>query len=408
MGRSPCCDKVGLKKGPWTPEEDQKLLAYIEEHGHGSWRALPAKAGLQRCGKSCRLRWTNYLRPDIKRGKFSLQEEQTIIQLHALLGNRWSAIATHLPKRTDNEIKNYWNTHLKKRLTKMGIDPVTHKPKNDALLSSDGQSKTAANLSHMAQWESARLEAEARLVRESKLRSHSLQQQIGSSSTFASSSSASTSASVLNNNKPEAPPPPPPPPSRSSLDVLKAWNNGGWLKSSEGSGAIASTVGVSGDLESPTSTLSFSENAPQIMNAIGGENNNNNNDNAMPMIEFVGSSGNSSSLVKEEGEQEWKGYDSSINTFSSGLHEFTMAMEGTWVHETLRTNGSHDDIVEEGFTNLLLKTNSEDPSLSSEGGGESNNGDGSAGHSDFYEDNNNYWNSILNLVNSSPSHSPMF
>ncbi|BBH00293.1 myb domain protein 16 [Prunus dulcis] len=124
MGVSPCCDKVGLKKGPWTPEEDQKLLAYIEEHGHGSWRALPTKAGLQRCGKSCRLRWTNYLRPDIKRGKFSLQEEQTIIQLHALLGNRWSAIATHLPKRTDNEIKNYWNTHLKKRLAKMGIDPV--------------------------------------------------------------------------------------------------------------------------------------------------------------------------------------------------------------------------------------------------------------------------------------------
>ncbi|XP_020218894.1 transcription factor MYB106 [Cajanus cajan] len=416
MGRSPCCDKIGLKKGPWTPEEDQKLLAYIEEHGHGSWRALPAKAGLQRCGKSCRLRWTNYLRPDIKRGKFSLQEEQTIIQLHALLGNRWSAIATHLPKRTDNEIKNYWNTHLKKRLTKMGIDPVTHKPKNDALLSSDGQSKTAANLSHMAQWESARLEAEARLVRESKLRSHSLKhQQLGSSSTFASSSSASTSA----NNKPEAPPPPPPPPpssshlpSRSSLDVLKAWNNGGWLKSNEGNGGIASTVGVSGDLESPTSTLSFSENAPPIMNATGGENNNNNNhnDNAMPMIEFVGSSGNSSSLVKEEGEQEWKGYDSSITTFSSGLHEFTMSMEGTWASESLRASGSHDDaIVEEGFTNLLLKTNSDDLSLSSEGGGESNNGDGDGGsNSEFYEDNNNYWNSILNLVNSSPSHSPMF
>lgn len=119
MGRSPCCDKVGLKKGPWTPEEDHKLLAFIQEHGHGSWRALPPKAGtcsiyidllyiyililgdddddrigveftgLQRCGKSCRLRWTNYLRPDIKRGKFSLQEEQTIIQLHALLGNRY-------------------------------------------------------------------------------------------------------------------------------------------------------------------------------------------------------------------------------------------------------------------------------------------------------------------------------
>uniref|UniRef100_A0A803LSA9 Uncharacterized protein n=1 Tax=Chenopodium quinoa TaxID=63459 RepID=A0A803LSA9_CHEQI len=114
MGRSPCCDKLGLKKGPWTPEEDQKLLAYIEEHGHGNWRALPTKA----------------------------------------------AIATHLPKRTDNEIKNYWNTHLKKRLAKMGIDPVTHKPKNDALLpaangGSGQQSKNAANLSHIAQWESA-------------------------------------------------------------------------------------------------------------------------------------------------------------------------------------------------------------------------------------------------------------
>ncbi|XP_062222959.1 transcription factor MYB16-like [Phragmites australis] len=175
MGRSPCCEKeAGLKKGPWTPEEDQKLLAYIEQHGHGCWRSLPAKAGLRRCGKSCRLRWTNYLRPDIKRGKFTLQEEQTIIQLHALLGNRWSAIATHLPKRTDNEIKNYWNTHLKKRLAKMGIDPVTHKPRADAAGASSTASgaryRAAAHLSHTAQWESARLEAEARLAREAKLR----------------------------------------------------------------------------------------------------------------------------------------------------------------------------------------------------------------------------------------------
>ncbi|KAL6513928.1 hypothetical protein OROHE_019384 [Orobanche hederae] len=171
MGRSPCSDKVGLKKGPWTPEEDLKLLTYIQEHGHGSWRALPPKAGLHRCGKSCRLRWTNYLRPDIKRGEFSLQEQQTIIQLHALLGNRCSAIASHLTKRTDNEIKNYWNTHLKKRLTKMGIDPMTHKPKSHAL--GYGQTKDIANLNHMAQWETARLEAEARIVRESKLISNS-------------------------------------------------------------------------------------------------------------------------------------------------------------------------------------------------------------------------------------------
>ncbi|GLU16186.1 hypothetical protein SLE2022_326310 [Rubroshorea leprosula] len=131
MGRSPCCDENGLKKGPWTPEEDEKLVQHIQKHGHGSWRALPKLAGLNRCGKSCRLRWTNYLRPDIKRGKFSADEEQTILHLHSILGNKWSAIATHLPGRTDNEIKNFWNTHLKKRLIQMGIDPMTHQPRTD-------------------------------------------------------------------------------------------------------------------------------------------------------------------------------------------------------------------------------------------------------------------------------------
>lgn len=133
MGRAPCCDKNGLKKGPWTSEEDQKLIDYIHKHGYGNWRTLPKNAGLQRCGKSCRLRWTNYLRPDIKRGRFSFEEEETIIQLHSILGNKWSAIAARLPGRTDNEIKNYWNTHLRKRLLRMGIDPVTHSPRLDLL-----------------------------------------------------------------------------------------------------------------------------------------------------------------------------------------------------------------------------------------------------------------------------------
>ncbi|WVY95114.1 hypothetical protein V8G54_034202 [Vigna mungo] len=133
MGRAPCCEKNGLKKGPWTTEEDQKLVDYIQKHGYGNWRTLPKNAGLQRCGKSCRLRWTNYLRPDIKRGRFSFEEEETIIQLHSILGNKWSAIASRLPGRTDNEIKNYWNTHIRKRLLRMGIDPVTHSPRLDLL-----------------------------------------------------------------------------------------------------------------------------------------------------------------------------------------------------------------------------------------------------------------------------------
>lgn len=130
MVRTPCCKEEGIKKGAWTPEEDQKLIAYLQLHGEGGWRTLPEKAGLKRCGKSCRLRWANYLRPDIKRGEFTLEEDDTIIKLHALKGNKWAAIATCLAGRTDNEIKNYWNTNLKKRLKQRGIDPTTHKPIN--------------------------------------------------------------------------------------------------------------------------------------------------------------------------------------------------------------------------------------------------------------------------------------
>nr|WVD52784.1 transcription factor MYB8-like protein [Lagerstroemia excelsa] len=128
MGRQPCCDKLGVKKGPWTAEEDRKLVNFILAHGQCCWRAVPKLAGLRRCGKSCRLRWTNYLRPDLKRGLLNEAEEKLVIDLHAALGNRWSKIAAKLPGRTDNEIKNHWNTHIKKKLIKMGIDPVTHEP----------------------------------------------------------------------------------------------------------------------------------------------------------------------------------------------------------------------------------------------------------------------------------------
>ncbi|XP_074580791.1 transcription factor MYB30-like [Curcuma longa] len=129
MVRAPCCEKTGLNKGQWTPEEDQVLVEHIMRFGHGNWRALPKQAGLLRCGKSCRLRWMNYLRPDIKRGSFSEEEEETIVRLHRMLGNRWSAIAKKLPGRTDNEIKNVWHTHLKKKkLVTSPNTPVPEKP----------------------------------------------------------------------------------------------------------------------------------------------------------------------------------------------------------------------------------------------------------------------------------------
>ncbi|XP_077221100.1 MYB-like transcription factor 4 [Tasmannia lanceolata] len=125
--RKPCCEKQDTNKGAWSKQEDQKLIDYIRAHGEGCWRSLPQAAGLLRCGKSCRLRWINYLRPDLKRGNFAEDEEDLIIKLHALLGNRWSLIAGRLPGRTDNEVKNYWNSHLRRKLMSMGIDPKNHR-----------------------------------------------------------------------------------------------------------------------------------------------------------------------------------------------------------------------------------------------------------------------------------------
>lgn len=155
MGRPPCFDKVGIKKGPWTPEEDIILVSYIQEHGVGNWRSVPANTGLRRCSKSCRLRWSNYLRPGIKRGNFTDHEEKMIIHLQALLGNRWAAIASYLPQRTDNDIKNYWNTHLKKKIKKVetGFDGYT----SNGVLSSQPVSK--------GQWE-RRLQTDIDTVRE--------------------------------------------------------------------------------------------------------------------------------------------------------------------------------------------------------------------------------------------------
>ncbi|KAL8160824.1 hypothetical protein V2J09_012313 [Rumex salicifolius] len=123
MGRAPCCDKNKVKRGPWSLQEDTLLKNFVHLHGTGgNWITLPPKAGLNRCGKSCRLRWLNYLRPNIKHGGFTNEEDHIICALYSTIGSRnslyhrWSVIASNLSERTDNDVKNYWNTKLKKKI----------------------------------------------------------------------------------------------------------------------------------------------------------------------------------------------------------------------------------------------------------------------------------------------------
>ncbi|XP_059638610.1 transcription factor MYB1-like [Cornus florida] len=104
---------LGVRKGAWTEEEDILLRKCIEEYGGGNWHLVPQRAGLNRCRTSCRIRWLNYLNPNIKRGDFRSDEVDLIIRLHKLLGNRWSLIARRIPRRTANDVKNYWNSHLR-------------------------------------------------------------------------------------------------------------------------------------------------------------------------------------------------------------------------------------------------------------------------------------------------------
>ncbi|CAA2983410.1 transcription factor MYB41-like [Olea europaea var. sylvestris] len=146
--RKPCCEKERVRKGAWTPQEDKILVDFITKNGHGTWRDLPKHTGLLRCGKSCRLRWANYLRPDIKRGPLSPEEENTIIHLQGMLGNKWAAIASHLPGRKDNDIKNLWHSHLKKHFS----SKCSHPP---------ASSEMVMKLDSPSEWENVRVEAKS-------------------------------------------------------------------------------------------------------------------------------------------------------------------------------------------------------------------------------------------------------
>ncbi|XP_027332489.1 transcription factor MYB108 [Abrus precatorius] len=117
-----CEDEMDLRRGPWTVDEDDTLVNYIATHGEGRWNTLALSAGLKRTGKSCRLRWLNYLRPDVRRGNITLEEQLLILELHSRWGNRWSKIAQYLPGRTDNEIKNYWRTRVQKHAKQLKCD----------------------------------------------------------------------------------------------------------------------------------------------------------------------------------------------------------------------------------------------------------------------------------------------
>ncbi|KAJ0255278.1 Transcription factor MYB27 [Hirschfeldia incana] len=119
-----CKKEETLRRGPWLEEEDERLVKFVTLMGERRWDSLARVSGLKRSGKSCRLRWMNYLNPSLKREPVSQEEEIVILQLHALWGNKWSKIARRLPGRTDNQIKNYWRTHFRKKVEAQNYDKI--------------------------------------------------------------------------------------------------------------------------------------------------------------------------------------------------------------------------------------------------------------------------------------------